>query len=239
MGRSIFGDLCNVVILVFYHDAIHLATLFFYQDAIGPDNRYNHPQLLVKLEGLCMCSFCFAVYGSCVLYNMEARKFKEPHIWQRRKPARQDFVWRWSMEAMPQGHSPCLLASFSSYFILFSFGIINCQNPCQCWPNILLLHSVSISNSILLSSLFMYLIYLWVLSCLLMVFAFLPGGPSLWLQFILGYGSWFSLDAFNLKPIPFMYLFWDFMMFLTFKYIVVGKRLIRNLILMSLHAYVS
>ncbi|XP_073221839.1 uncharacterized protein [Cicer arietinum] len=50
------------------------------------------------------------------------------------------------MEAMPQGHSPCLLASFSSYFILFSFGIINCQNPCQCWPNILLLHSVDLHS---------------------------------------------------------------------------------------------
>jgi hypothetical protein len=70
--RSILGELCNSVALFFYHDVFHLVTLFYFQeDATGRYNRYNGPQLLVKLEGLCVCSFCFAAYGSCVSNNME------------------------------------------------------------------------------------------------------------------------------------------------------------------------
>lgn len=80
----------------------HLATLFPYQDdGTGRYSQFNHRQLLVKLEGLSVCCSCFGVYGSCISCNMEAWEFKELHIWQRRKPAREGFVWWWSMETMP------------------------------------------------------------------------------------------------------------------------------------------
>lgn len=70
---SISGKLRNLVKWMFRHDVFYAAMLFFYQeDATGQYNRFNHPRLLVKLEGLSLRSSCFAVYGPCMSNNMEA-----------------------------------------------------------------------------------------------------------------------------------------------------------------------
>lgn len=99
-----------------------------------------------------MFNMCLWFHNFSILSDLEVWQLTWLRNLQRGKPTKKGFfiVWMWSMDAMCEGDTPCLVTGFQNHFILLAFNRLHCWCCSTRDWLILLLYSVDFYTGYLL-----------------------------------------------------------------------------------------